>query len=112
MATLNRRVDRPVAVKPVRSEDPAVEDLQRQVAELQRQVSGMAGGVRLLMVWTGAGGVKVRHGLGRTPIGWIVERFMTTVSPSSVISERAVTINSEWFELYSTGACSATVRVF
>jgi hypothetical protein len=111
MAALIRRKDAPAAVKPVRSDDPAVEDIQRQVAELQRVFVSIPVGNVVTMNWAGSGTSRVKHGLGRIPSGWVVESI-ECASGGTCLTKTSSTWTDTMFELYANAACSARVRVF
>lgn len=97
------------AVKPVRSDDPAVEDLQRQVAELQRAKSPWSEGVAREVTWPSAGSTVIAHGLGRLPQGWIVQRLRSANNP--VITERTDPTTTK-LTLYSSADAIATILVY
>jgi len=65
-----RRTVRQAPPKPVNSDNLEVNDLQRQVAEMQRQFDPFAQGA--MLEWkNNMGFIKFKHGLGRTPVGII-----------------------------------------
>jgi hypothetical protein len=93
-----------------------VEDLARQVAELQQVSCPWGKGVLLdfeivgnISGPTGPGTVTLKHRLGRKPEGWIVVRL---VCPQVLTSLSEVAVSETTLQLYAGRACSGKVLIF
>jgi hypothetical protein len=108
MVAVARRTPNQSAVKPVHSDLPEVEDLARQVAELQRVPNPFAQGVEVEFTFTGAVPQSAEHKLGRVPRGWILTRLVA--ASSAHVSERVA--DSTSLTLFASAACTAKVWVY
>jgi hypothetical protein len=103
-------------VKRVHSELAEVEDLARQVAELQQVPCPWAKGVLLdfeivgnIAGPTGPGTVVLKHRLGRLPEGWIICRL---ICPQVLTSVCEVDVDETSLQLYAGRTCRGKVLIF
>ena len=108
MTAQARRSVRLAPSVPVHSDAEGVEDLSRQVRELQRTALPEGNGVTLVVTWDAPGDRSPKHGLGRVPQGWIVQRLVSEDDP--VVVERNASATQITF--HSTAAGVATIKVF
>lgn len=108
---VNRRFVGPAATKPVKSDIPEVEELSRQVCEIQRINNPFARGVVLEFNQTGSPGtVQIKHKLGRKPEGWILLRVTSGIPVA--VTELENTATDQVLILQSQGPCAGKVLVF
>jgi hypothetical protein len=111
MVTAARRNVRQSPARPVKSEIPEVEELSRQVTDLQRQWNPFARGVELnFAITTGPGTVTIEHKLGRIPEGWILTRIIA-FQPTE-FSEAPSSATSRVIVFQSMLPCSGKVWVY
>lgn len=107
-----RRTVRQSATSPLGSTVPEVNDLQRQVADLQRQFNPFASGV--LLQWTAKSGAQtLQHRLGRVPVGVIdLGRFVSTGGGYPVVVVDKDRTDASHITLVLSGLCDGKVWVF
>lgn len=121
MAAVTRRAVRAAAPKPTKSDDPAVEDLQRQVAELQRVPCPWGSGVKVQFelgtLTLSTVTYNLVHKLGRKPIGWIVTRQeFELIFPDvlDAVTLYEITSDETRLEIFANGpdGCKITLWVY
>lgn len=106
MGTLIKR-----APKPIKSKDPDIEELSRQVCELFREFNPFASGTMLeFEINTLPAQKRVHHKLGRVPNGWILMRLVAD-DLVEFIEKRGLT-DSQFITFESSLPCSVKVWIY
>jgi hypothetical protein len=108
MALTPRRDVRNAPVVPIGSNIPELEDLARQFRGLQRSLPDFMAGKQITTQVSGAGTVKLTHGLGRNIRGWWVTRVQSGV-PRTVTELDSDTTS---ISLAVSGSCTLGVWVY
>lgn len=99
------------APKPIKSKDPDVEELSRQVCELFREFNPFASGVLVdVIINTLPARKRIHHKLGRNPEGWILLRLIAD-NPTDFV-EKPGTAGSQFITFESSLPCSAKVWIY
>lgn len=104
-----RRAVRPGASAPLKSDDPTVEELSRQLNDLKRSLPlFVTQGLSVDFVASGGGPLTLRHGLGRVPVGWII----TDRSSPATFLRLSTGTDSVSLSLFTSAACTGKIWVF
>lgn len=99
------------AVQPIKSKDPEVEELSRQISSLSREFSPFASGVEVdVAINTSPAEKRVHHKLGRLPEGWLLLRLVAP-EPTDFVEKKGLT-GSQYITFESSLPCTAKVWIY
>lgn len=98
-------------VRPVKSKTPEIEELSRQVCDLEREFAPFYSGVLVdVVINTNPAEKRVHHKLGRLPEGWLLLRLVAE-NPTDFVEKPGLT-GSQYMTFESSLPCTAKVWIF
>lgn len=95
----------------MKSDDPDVEELSRQIDELRKTKNPWATGTEHeFEITTTPGTVRIQHKLGREPQGWIVTRMIFANAVS--LTEQPLLTNERSITFWAEHPCRGKVLVY
>lgn len=98
-------------VKPLKSKEPDIEELSRQICDLEREFAPFYSGVQIdVVINTSPAEKRVHHKLGRVPEGWILLRIVAP-DPTDFVEKTGLT-DAQFITFESSLPCVAKVWIY